>query len=561
MKDLFLYFLPTFLSLSVLPLVAAAAYLRPRWFGHRARWWRRVEKAWGRISRRPLIFVAVLCAIQIGGAAFRYAVRGIPPPHVHDEFSYLLAGETFASGRLTNPTHPMWVFFESPHIIHVPTYTSFYPPGQAIALAAGFLLGHPWLGVILSTLIMIGLIYWAARQWLAPFWSALAGVMGLCLVLGTYWTDTYWGGAVNALAGALVTGAAGSLRRGPSALHLLIYASGVALCAITRPFEGLVLTMLVTCWLLWRVAERGRKSLFAYLRLSLPAALLLAGSAGAFLYYNYTVTGNALTMPYSEGARQYIARRKFLFEKDPPTPVYRHKELRDTYVGLRRTNERPYWRVYGNLSQLAATYVSIPLVPLFVLSMLLVLRGWRSRLRPMIFTAMGGVAAVLTIPWINPHYYGPFAAAAIMAVIAALRMTRNLSLGGVRPGWIIIAAVFGILATRGTVRLVTLALPDKNPPYAWGLARTEIETRLSAEPGGHLLLVRYQPGHIWHHEWVYNHADIDASKIVWAREMDASNNARLIEYFKNRRVWLLEADAQPPQLTPYPAAGPVTPSR
>jgi hypothetical protein len=80
-----------------------------------------------------------------------------------------------------------------------------------------------------------------------------------------------------------------------------------------------------------------------------------------------------------------------------------------------------------------------------------------------------------------------------------------------------------------------------------------------AEPRGHagrqLAIVRYGPHHdVWYHEWVYNKADIDGAKVVWARDMGPARNKELLDYFRDRHVWLVEADETPPKVVPYRAS-------
>jgi len=84
--------------------------------------------------------------------------------------------------------------------------------------------------------------------------------------------------------------------------------------------------------------------------------------------------------------------------------------------------------------------------------------------------------------------------------------------------------------------------------------RAKLLKQLEALPGQHLVIVRYKPDHDYHTEWVYNEANIDAAKVVWAREMDLQHNRELMNYFKGRVMWLLEADELPPRLSPYPGA-------
>ena len=53
-------------------------------------------------------------------------------------------------------------------------------------------------------------------------------------------------------------------------------------------------------------------------------------------------------------------------------------------------------------------------------------------------------------------------------------------------------------------------------------------------------------------QWVYNGPDIDASKVVWALEMDAANNQELMQYYPDRKAWLIKMDTQPATISPYP---------
>lgn len=82
--------------------------------------------------------------------------------------------------------------------------------------------------------------------------------------------------------------------------------------------------------------------------------------------------------------------------------------------------------------------------------------------------------------------------------------------------------------------------------------RANILTQLRADGRRHLIIVRYGPQHTPHREWVYNEADIDGAKVVWAREMDTAQNHKLLAYFADRRVWLLEPDVEGAHLVPYP---------
>jgi len=82
-------------------------------------------------------------------------------------------------------------------------------------------------------------------------------------------------------------------------------------------------------------------------------------------------------------------------------------------------------------------------------------------------------------------------------------------------------------------------------------SRAAIQNTLEHTPGKHLIIVRYTDDHNIHDDWVFNGAEIDGAKVLWARELDSEQNAKLLDYFKDRKIWLVTPDTDNTYLEPY----------
>jgi hypothetical protein len=491
-------------------------------------------------------------------------VLPIPVPGVEDEFSYLLAADTFAHGRLANPPLPLGAFFESFHVLVRPTYASMYQPAHGALLAFGqVFLGHPWWGVFLASALMRGAIAWLLLAWAPRRWALAGGLsFGLLYGIESYWINSYWGGALPAFGGALAVGAVsricfpGRTSSGRPGANGLALGLGGAVLLLTRPWEGACLGAALVLAAVWWIAQRGRAEARRAVLVAVVPALAVLGAAGLFLLrYNQRVTGDPLLPPYLLNLRTYYVAPLFLWQDEKPSPEYPTEIMRRFYTGWRES-EGSLRKAQGTRSPvvgLAMWIWGFKLVAGSVAAALLAALLLRSPRTRWLLAVFGLVLAALSVQCVRQlHYLAPAAGLLVAVQVTGLRAIGTLRVGGRRlralPLVVIAAAVVG------SGRNVVLAL--KTDPGDLGPRRARVLAQLGADPGRHLVLVRYGPGHSVHEEWVYNGADVEGAGVVFAHERAPEENAVLRAHFGTRRAWLLSTD-EGDLLTPFPGPAPV----
>jgi hypothetical protein len=528
--------------------------------------------------------------------AFRLAVlpwTGVPQPVVHDEFSYVLAADTFAAGRLANPPHPLWEHFEALHVLQQPTYASKYFPGQGLVLGLGQAIGgHPWVGVLIGMALALGSTAWMLRGWLPWPWAVLgAGLFALRYLPGHYWWNSYWGGGLPAACGALLLGGLPRLLRRPSVGVAVTAGLGLAVLLLTRPNEALWLAVpsAVMVWLYVRRAYRARRDgtgARGWLASAWPRRVLVAGAltlVPVVIFtgiHNRAVTGNPLTLPYMLYERTSGAWPFFKWDRPRPLVVHRHEAFRQLdqwWAEYRQRSIQPR----GILRQ-ARLILDLPTrgrdlratgnqLTRSVFGVLLLLSlPWAFRDRRMRIPLVLAGAAFIDLNQILiyfEHYGAPWAGLRVLLIARAAerastwwRWKRRRGLGARRgrrmwgwakgrAAWVVGVPACCVLAVAAAYQAAGAGRPvDEERRIE--VDRPAIVAELARHPGQHVVLVRYDATHDFHQHWVYNAADIDRAPIVWAWEMGPKRDRELFEYFAGRSFWLLEPDVRPPRLTP-----------
>lgn len=525
------------------------------WAITKKNWRPRLQWKW--MPKRP--WLAAL-GIILGVVVLRLAllpVLPVPVPIVTDEFSHLLLADTLLHGRTANPTHPFWQHFESLHIIQQPHYVSNYFPGQAIPLALGrLLLGSAWAGVLFECALFLVALFWALRGWMPSRWAVFGVLLAaLRFGIGSYWVNAYHGGFLPAFGGALIAGAFARLRKQVTFWPSLLFAMGLAILASTRPYEGFAFAVPFIGILLWDA----RRSAWSLTKIALPTAALVGLTLFALTNYFKSITGSPFVTAYQVSNATYGWPMSF-----PWTPVkpiqHHHIELKRYYdyevsehgkvdgpldfVEFLSFRLQEYWRFF------IGPFLTIPLIML----------RHALRRRPMLWIgASGAIAAVLLEGASSPHYIAP---ATVMLVAIIVECCRYLNASRLKIVPLLPLAMVLMLGLRLGAQSAGLPYTQKLNYQSWccrvrgNQNKDRIARELMNTPGEHLVLVKSKTDENNLFQWIYNLADIDSQRIVWARDLGVEENARLVRYYANRTVWIVDPNVEPATYTRYQPAAP-----
>jgi hypothetical protein len=460
---------------------------------------------------------------------------GPPLPRIQDEYSYLLGADTFASGRLTNPVHPLARSFETFHVLSHPSYASKYLPAQALLLAFGqVVFKHAYVGVWIGSALAAAAVTWMASAVVSPRATLAAAALASTIFGASYWSYSYWGGGVSALGGALAGGGVLHWCASRKARFAIVAGFGTVILGLSRPFEGALVCACYGAILLWR----GPRSRELVTRFLIPWITVVAIGVAFLLRYNLAVTGHAFTLPYMLYEAAHGPMPIFVWGHPRLTPAVDIPPFVD-YV---RGNLERYTRatdtatmVPAALERLRDYLMVIGVLPASFAALMIPLDADRMRRREtLIFTGCLAfcLMAMLLSVWSYPHYSAPVTGLFVIIVVRGLEVV----VAQARHGRVIVVLLLVATIVHGAFGARTML-----ERYATGAHhdRAQIERDLTAQGGAHVILVTYREPYDFYQAWVYNRADIDASNVVWANALDPEADAAVLAYYANRTKWRL----------------------
>jgi hypothetical protein len=580
------------LELTIAALLIGVALLWRPWIEPYAR----------RFAERTGWCMLLLAVLPVALRLLLLGHHPVPTPDVYDEFSHLLVADTLRHVRLANPPLAMPQFFETFFVLQEPTYSSIYPLGQGLAMAIGWsIFGVPWAGVLMAVAAFCSLSYWMLRGWTTPGWALLGGLLAV-IQFGplNQWANSYWGGALAGAAGCLVFGAMPRLRANGRPRDAALLGAGLGLHLLIRQFESVFLFLAVILFFVPEMLAAGRmlgknrlqavgaggtagqstaptvvaqavrsahpRAFSALARLATVAAVAVLAAVLLTLMQNRMLTGSWMTVPERLSQSQYGVPASLTFQANPvPQRELTPQQAMDYKMQLSFHQGDETMATYFQRLEYRMRFYRfffLPALYLAAAAFLVSLREYR-------FVWVVVTLAIFALgtnffPAFQFHYIAAVTCLFVLVAVTGLEQIARLSVRGhpagqEAAGLIVLLCFAQFLFWYGVhaaddqefsqaARQVEVwdSINHQNPARRILVAR-----QLAGIPGRLLVFVRYSPQHIFQDEWVYNQAALDTARVIWARDLGAEEDEKLLHYYPGRTALLLEPDQRPPQLSPY----------
>jgi hypothetical protein len=252
-------------------------------------------------------------------------------PHVPDEVAYWFQAKYFSAGRVFLPAPPEISAFELPHtLVSGDKWYGIFPPGWPAVLAIGMRLGVPWLVNPVLGAVAVVLLH---RLTSDLYSRRIADVAVLLLSTSPMFLLMSAGLMSHPLSLVLALVTVLGWRRGVGAsAPRWAVAGGLALggLVLTRPFEGAILTVVLTAWSLVRLVSGSTASTASTGIRRLTGFVAVAIVTGAaMLPYNAALTGRRFYDPITKyfDERYYPGSNRLGFGSDVGNTGWRNDLL------------------------------------------------------------------------------------------------------------------------------------------------------------------------------------------------------------------------------------------
>lgn len=247
------------------------------------------------------------------------------PPAYHDEYSYLFQAETFRKGRTWVPSHPEAPeLFDQVHVLNEGKMASRYFPGTGLWLAPFVAWGHPYWAYWLAGAITAFFIFWSGRELAGNGVGLLAGIIVALSPGMAIFSNLLLAHHPTLVGLSVFLYFFLRMQRTRSFRDALLAGVGLTFGMLCRPMTAAGFALPFGIWLgvetiRWYLRKKKHSSPDSTPEKSVAPlitglAIPLVCGLTVMYFYNQSITGNGLKMPYQLYTDIYTPRHVYGFD-------------------------------------------------------------------------------------------------------------------------------------------------------------------------------------------------------------------------------------------------------